>query len=88
MRYLNYLIGFFFFLLLFSCGRSEICDCIDLNLELAKELEVANGETLKIKAISDQYGIEAAKCMSLLKNKTAADFNSCTSYPELLRITK
>jgi hypothetical protein len=88
MRYLNFLIGFFFVLTLFSCGRSEICDCIDLNLELAKELEVANGEALKIKAISDQYGIEAAKCMSLLKNKTAADFNSCTSYPELLRITK
>ncbi|MCX6192032.1 MAG: hypothetical protein NT109_07090 [Flavobacteriia bacterium] len=88
MRYLNYLVFSFFVLALFSCGRSEICDCIDLNLELAKEIEAANGEPLKIRAISDQYGIEAAKCMSLLKNKTAADFNTCTSYPELLRITK
>ena len=88
MRYLNYLIGLFFILMLFSCSRSEICDCIDLNLELAKEVKVANGDPLKIKAIDDQYGIESAKCVSLLKNKTDADFNTCTSYPELLRITK
>ncbi len=86
------LIGF----LMSSCGGgSEICDCADTLLSMAKEGKDAKDDMAKTKAISEKYKEKMEKCRKMGEGKSDEDqkkmreeMEKCASYKELEKMQK
>lgn len=83
------------FVLLTSCGKSEVCDCIDTAVNIQKELQAAKGDKTKEKAIEDKYKSDDEKCKKVFDKKTEEEFKKleaevkkCDSYPEMEKMMK
>ncbi len=78
--------------LLASCGKSEVCDCIDTMAEGAKEMNSAKGDKAKEKVIIDKYKPKMEKCEKLdegkseeEKKKMEEEMKKCDGYAELTK---
>ena len=86
MRKLTYLSAIVLLYTFSSCGGSATCDCIDLSLEIIKEVKVSNGDPVKMKALEVKYKEDMDKCDKTMKGKKEADFKKCPSYNEILKM--
>ena len=89
-----------FFLLLFipiigNAQTSEVCDCANILLSMAKEAKYAKMDMEKMKAIQEKYKARMAKCDELGDSKTeeekkkmVEEIKKCPSYKELEEIQK
>ncbi len=86
------LIGF----LMSSCGGgSEVCNCADTLLSMAKEAKDVKDDMEKMKAIRDKYKDKMDKCDKLGEGKSdeeqkkmREEMEKCASYKELEKIQK
>ena len=82
-------------LLLASCGKSEVCECVDTTVSVMKEMKAANGDMAKMKAIQDKNKAAFDKCDKLNDGKSDADkkkleeeAKKCDGYAEMEKIMK
>lgn len=82
-------------IVLASCGRSEVCSCSDLMLEMSKEMRQVKGDYPKSEAILKKYEVDLKKCAKLEegksdeeKKKILEEFKACDSYKELEKLNK
>ena len=82
-------------IVLASCGRSEVCSCSDLMLEMSKEIRQVKGDYTKTEAIFKKYEADLKKCTKLEegksdeeKKKMQEEFKACDSYKELEKLNK
>ena len=82
-------------LLLASCGKSEVCECVDTTVSVMKEMKAANGDMAKMKAIQDKNKAAFDKCEKLNDGKSDADkkkledeAKKCDGYAEMEKIMK
>jgi hypothetical protein len=63
--------------MLASCGKSEVCDCVDTRVSELKERKESNGDKEKMKAVREKYKVENEKCEKIVeklaKGKSEAD---------------
>lgn len=81
--------------LLASCGKSEVCDCVDTTVSVMKEMKTAKGDKAKMKAIQDKNKAAFDKCDKLNDGKSDADkkkleeeAKKCDGYAEMEKIMK
>ncbi len=81
--------------LLASCGKSEVCDCIDTSLSAMKEIKAANGDRTKIEAVQNKNKAAFEKCQKLNEGKSEADTKKmgeeaekCDGYAEMEKLMK
>jgi hypothetical protein len=81
--------------MLASCGKSEVCDCVDTSLEAMKEMKATKGDTTKMKALEEKYKPTMDKCSKLNEGKSDADkkkmeeeAKKCDGYAEMDKIMK
>ncbi len=82
-------------IVLASCGRSAVCSCSDLMLEMSKEMRQVKGDYTKIEAIQKKYEADFKKCEKLgegksevEKKKMQEEFKACDSYKEMEKLMK
>ena len=87
-------------LLAASCGGSEVCDCVELNVAIMKEVKDAKMDPSKMKDIEAKYKEDYEKCIALRKDKSGKDKSDeelkkmeeetkkCDSYPEMEKLSK
>lgn len=88
MRKLTYLSAIVLLYTFTSCGGSATCDCVDLSLEIIKEVKVSNGEAAKMKALEAKYREDMDKCNKTMKGKKEEDFKKCPSYNEFINMRR
>ena len=81
--------------LLASCGKSEVCECIDTSVSVAKEMKAVKGDMAKTKAIQDKNKAAFDKCGKMFENKSEADMKKleeeakkCDGYAEMEKMRK
>jgi hypothetical protein len=81
--------------LLASCGKSEVCECIDGMASATKEMQAAKGDETKMKAIQEKFKSTEDKCRKLGEGKTDADkkkmeeeAKKCAGYAEMEKMRK
>ncbi len=81
--------------LLASCGKSEVCDCIDTAAAVMKESKEAKGDMTKIKALQEKYKSQEEKCKKVFDKKSDADMKKmeeeakkCDGYAEMEKMRK
>jgi hypothetical protein len=57
-------------LVLASCGKSAVCECIDTASAAQKEMMEAKGDQAKITAIEEKYKGDMETCQKLGEGKT------------------
>jgi len=83
-------------LLLASCGKSELCGCVDTRLSMLKELKEAGmDDDAKRDEIREKYEKDRKKCSDLAKDKSKEEvkkmeeeMKECGSYEELEKLRK
>jgi membrane protein insertase Oxa1/YidC/SpoIIIJ len=82
-------------IVLASCGRSAVCSCSDLMLEMSKEMRQVKGDYTKLEAIQKKYEADFKKCEKLEegkseveKKKMQEEFKACDSYKEMEKLMK
>ncbi len=82
-------------LLLFSCGKSEICDCSDKGLAMVKEMKAAGMNPTKLQEIQNKYKSDLDECEKLDDGKTeeeqkkmVEEMKECESYKEMEKTMK
>ena len=82
-------------IVLASCGRSAVCSCSDLMLEMSKEMRQVKGDYTKLEAIQKKYEADFKKCEKLEegkseveKKKMQEEFKACYSYKEMEKLMK
>jgi hypothetical protein len=87
-------------LLAASCGGSEVCDCVELNVSIMKEIKDAKMDPAKMKDIETKYKADFETCLALRKDKSGKDKSeeelkkmeeeskNCDSYSEYEKLTK
>ena len=88
MRKLTYLSAIVLLYTFSSCGGSATCDCVDLSLEIIKEVKVSNGDPVKMKALEAKYREDLDKCNKTIKGKKEEDFKKCPSYNEFINMRR
>jgi ElaB/YqjD/DUF883 family membrane-anchored ribosome-binding protein len=81
--------------LLASCGKSEVCECIDTAANVMKESKEAKGDMTKIKALQEKYKSQEDKCKKVFEKKSDADMKKmeeeakkCDGYAEMEKMRK
>jgi hypothetical protein len=81
--------------MLASCGKSEVCGCIDTAANVQKELQAAKGDKTKEKAIEEKYKSDEEKCKKLGEGKSEEDrkkimeeAKKCDGWAELEKLDK
>ncbi len=81
--------------MLASCGKSEVCDCVDTIVEVRKEFNAAKGDKTKEKAIEVKFKTQDEKCKKVFDKKTEEEFKKleaevkkCDGYPEMEKMMK
>jgi hypothetical protein len=81
--------------MLASCGKSEVCECIDETVSAMKEMKAAKGDEAKMKAIGEKFKPTEEKCKKLNEGKSDADkkkledeAKKCDGYAEMDKIMK
>jgi hypothetical protein len=77
--------------LLASCGKSEVCDCVDTAINMSKEADAAKEDMTKIKAIQDKNKAAIDKCVKLNEKdskKFEEDMKKCDNYAEMEKMMK
>ena len=81
--------------MLASCGKSEVCNCVDETVSAMKEMKAANGDEAKMKAVQDKFKSTEDKCKKLDEGKSEADKKTlqeeakkCEGYAEMEKIMK
>jgi hypothetical protein len=76
--------------MLASCGKSEVCECIDGMASATKEMQAAKGDETKLKAIQEKFKSTEDKCRKLGEGKSDADkkkledeAKKCEGYAEM-----
>lgn len=76
--------------LLASCGKSEVCDCVDEQVSVFKEAKAAKGDQTKLKAIQEKYKDSEAKCKKITEGKSDSEkkkiedeAKKCDGYAEM-----
>jgi hypothetical protein len=82
-------------LLAASCGGSEVCDCVEMQVSMMKDAKDAKMDPAKMKDIEAKYKADMEKCEALGKGKSdeekkkmEAEMKKCDSYPELEKMFK
>ncbi len=101
MKLKNVFVAAFSVALLASCGGSEMCDCADTMLEMAKEAKEAGGDQAKMEKIQESYKADMEACEKLMeeKEKEAGDdeakqkalkeeMEACDAYKEMEEMMK
>lgn len=78
-----------------SCGKSEVCECVDTSVEAMKEMKALNGDATKMKALEEKYKPKMDKCSKLNEGKSDSDkkkmeeeAKKCDGYAELDKMMK
>jgi len=73
-----------------SCGGSEVCDCSDMALSVAKEMKDIGGDMEKMAEIQEKYKADMEKCEKLGEGKSDEELKAmeeemkgCASAKEL-----
>ena len=82
--------------LMTSCGsKSEVCECADTILAMAKEAKEAGDDSDKKKAIREKYEAKMEKCEKMgegksedEKKKMEEELKKCPSYMEVEKMMK
>ena len=53
-----------------SCGGPSICDCMDAQKEMMKEMEAAGDDEAKIKEVEEKYKSKEEECKKLGEGKS------------------
>ncbi len=76
--------------MLASCGKSEVCECIDTSVSVIKESKEAKGDEAKMKALKEKYKSQEEKCKKVFDKKSEADMKKledeakkCDGYAEM-----
>ncbi len=76
--------------LLASCGKSEVCECVDTSLSMIKEAKETKGDATKMKAITEKYKSQEEKCKKLFDKKSDEEMKKleeeakkCDGYAEM-----
>ena len=57
-------------LVLASCGKSAVCECVETDSLLRKEMKEANWDKAKMDAASEKYKGDMETCSKLFRDKT------------------
>ena len=74
-----------------SCGKSEVCECVDSAVSMMKEFRDANGNMNKLQEIQDKHKDDLMKCDKLNdtdKKKFEEEAKKCDGYSELENLGK
>jgi hypothetical protein len=83
--------------MLASCGKSEVCDCVDTATNMIKEAKAASADTnmvskmAKMKSIQDKNKEAMDKCEKLNKadsKKFDDEAKKCDGYAEMEKLRK
>lgn len=81
--------------MLASCGKSEVCECVDTSVAAMKEMKAANGDATKLKSLEEKYKPTMDKCSKLNDGKSDADkkkmeeeAKKCEGYAEMEKMMK
>ena len=95
MKKLTYSLALTMFIVLSSCGGSEICNCADTWLEVTKEMKAAGTDTDKLKSIQGKHKEDLAKFEKLGKGKTPGELKKmedilkeCPAFKEMQKMSK
>jgi hypothetical protein len=79
----------------FSCGKSDVCNCVDLSVSHLKEVRNANNNETKLNEIEKKYKDDFAVCRNLEKGKSEAEMKNlmteakkCDGYSEWEKMMK
>jgi hypothetical protein len=82
-------------IVLASCGRSAVCSCSDLMLEMSKEMRQVKGDYTKLEAIQKKYEADFKKCEKLEEGKSEEErkklleeLKTCDSFKEMEKLRK
>jgi hypothetical protein len=81
--------------MLASCGKSEVCECVDTSVSMLKERKEAKGDEAKMKAMEDKYKSQEEKCKKVFEKKSDEEMKKledeakkCEGYAEMEKIMK
>jgi hypothetical protein len=63
-------------LVLASCGKSAVCECIEKESESRKEMTEAKGDAAKMDAVREKYKGDMETCQKLGEGKTEEERNA------------
>lgn len=78
-------------LLLGSCGKSEVCSCVDTTVNMMKDAKDAKGDMTKLKELEEKYKADVEKCEKLVKadkKKFEEEGKKCDGYKEIEKMMK
>ena len=56
-----------------SCGGSDVCDCVSMVDDMAKEIKDAGDDADKMKEITEKYDEKAKECEKRMKDMSEED---------------
>jgi hypothetical protein len=82
-------------LALASCGKSEVCNCASVGLEMMKEARDAKMDPSKMSGIETKYKADLEKCQKLGEGKTVEqqkamekELKECADFKEMEKVSK
>jgi len=82
-------------LIVTSCGKSEVCNCASIGLEMIKEARDVKMDPAKLEGIQEKYKAGFEKCQKLDEGKTEEqkkamekELKECADFKEMEKISK